>query len=64
MVSFCAPRGAGSLPAADLTELVELANATGLPVMLCGDNDTVGVGAMRRVREQLRKEGLHPIDTA
>ena len=64
MVSFCAPRGAASLPGADYAELVETAKETGLPVILAGDRDGVGVGAMRRVREQLRKQGLNPIDTA
>ena len=63
LVSFCAPRGAGSLPAADLTELVELAKSTGLPVLLAGDNDNAGHEAMLRVRESLRKAGLNPIDT-
>ena len=63
MVSFCAPRGWTGLKTADFTELVAAAKATGLPVMLCGDNDDVGRKAMRRVRERLRDEGLNPIDT-
>ena len=63
LIAFTAPRGAQSLPSADFTELVAAAKATGLPVMLCGDNDDVGRKAMRRVRERLRYEGLDPIDT-
>ena len=63
LISFCAPRGWGGLKTADFTELVATAKATELPVMLCGDNDTVGHLAMRRVRERLRDEGLNPIDT-
>ena len=58
MISFCAPRGAQSLPLADFTELVELAKDTGLPVLLCGDNDLVGREAMRKVRGLL-KMGHH-----
>ena len=49
---------------ADFTELLGEVKATGLPLILAGDNDTVGRKAMLRVAEQLRKEGLHPIDTA
>ena len=44
---------------------MELAQSTGLPVLLAGDNDTVGHEAMLRVRESLRKAGrLKAIDTA
>ena len=64
LISFTAPRGAQSLPGADYAELVETAKATGLPVILAGDNDTVGRLAMRKVRELLRTAGLKPIDTA
>ena len=63
LIAFCAPRGAQSLPAADLGELVELAKETGLPVILAGDNDDVGHKAMLRIRENLRKAGLNPLDT-
>ena len=63
MVSFCAPRGAGSLPAADLTELVELAKSTGLPVLLAGDHDNAGHDAMLRIRESLRRQGVRSTDT-
>ena len=64
LIAFCAPRGAGSLPAADLSELVALAKETGLPVILAGDNDNAGHDAMLRIRESLRKAGLKAIDTA
>ena len=64
LIAFCAPRGATSLKTADFSELVSTAKETGLPVMLCGDNDDVGSLAMRRIGELLRKAGLHPIDTA
>ena len=50
LIAFTAPRGAQSLPQADFTELVALAKDTGLPVLLCGDNDWVGRKAMRKVR--------------
>ena len=62
LIAFAAPRGAQSLPGADFGELVELAKETGLPVLLCGDNDLVGRDAMRKVGDLLR--GLKPIDTA
>ena len=55
LIAFTAPRGAQSLPLADFTELVALAKATALPVLLCGDNDLVGREAMRKVRSQLKK---------
>ena len=58
LIAFTAPRGAQSLPLADFTELVELAKDTGLPVLLCGDNDMVGRDAMRKVRGLL-KRGHH-----
>ena len=64
LITFCAPRGAQSLPAADLSELVELAKETGLPVILAGDNDDVGHGAMLRIRESLRKQDVNPLDTS
>ena len=63
LVAFCAPRGAQSLPSADMSELVELARATGLPVLLAGDHDNAGHDAMLKVRESLRKAGLVPLDT-
>ena len=56
LIAFTAPRGAQSLPGADFTELVELAKDTGLPVLLCGDNDQVGREAMRKVRSLLKKD--------
>ena len=49
VIAFTAPRGAQSLPQADFTELVALAKKTGLPVLLCGDNDKVGRDAMLKV---------------
>ena len=58
LIAFTAPRGAQSLPLADFTELVALAQATGLPVLLCGDRDEVGREAMRKVR-RLLKIDLH-----
>ena len=61
LIAFCAPRGAYSLPSADFTELVALAKDTGLPVLLCGDNDEPGREAMRQVR-RLLKTDLH-LDT-
>ena len=64
LIAFSAPRGWGGLKTADFTELVQLAKETELPVVLAGDNDTVGHKAMLRVRELLREQGLHPIDTA
>ena len=63
LVSFCGPRGAQSLPSADLTELVELAKETGLPVILAGDNDNAGHDAMLRIRESLLKSGIRATDT-
>ena len=54
LIAFTAPRGAQSLPLADFTELVDLAQETGLPVFLCGDNDEVGREAMRKVRRLLK----------
>ena len=54
LIAFTAPRGAQSLPLADFTELVDLAQATGLPVLLCGDRDEVGREAMRKVRSLLK----------
>ena len=44
------------MPLADFTELADLAKATGLPILLCGDNDEVGREAMRRVRLRLKNE--------
>ena len=58
LIAFTAPRGAQSLPQADFGELVELAKETGLPVLLCGDNDLVGRKAMRKVRGLLKMD-LH-----
>ena len=60
LIAFTAPRGAQSLPLADFTELVELAKDTGLPVLLCGDNDKPGREAMRKVRALLKKD--HHLD--
>ena len=54
LIAFTAPRGAQSLPLADFTELVDLAQETGLPVLLCGDRDEVGREAMRKVRSLLK----------
>ena len=62
LIAFTAPRGAQSLPGADFTELVALAKDTGLPVLLCGDNDLVGREAMRKVRALLKKD--HHLDVA
>ena len=56
LIAFTAPRGAQSLPLADFTELVQLAKDTGLPVLLCGDNDLVGREAMRKVRRLLKQD--------
>ena len=56
LIAFTAPRGAQSLPLADFTELVKLAKVTGLPVLLCGDNDEVGREAMRKVRLLLKHD--------
>ena len=56
LIAFTAPRGAQSLPLADFTELVQVAQETGLPVLLCGDNDLVGREAMRKVRALLKKD--------
>ena len=58
LIAFTAPRGAQSLAGADFTELVALAQETGLPVLLCGDRDEVGREAMRKVR-RLLKIDLH-----
>ena len=63
LIAFTAPRGAQSLPLADFGELVDLAKATGLPVLLCGDNDLVGREAMRKVRHLLRKHHVDAIET-
>ena len=63
LISFTAPRGAQSLPSADLSELVATAKATELPVLLAGDHDDAGRDAMLRIRENLRKAGLNPLDT-
>ena len=64
VIAFTAPRGAQSLPLADFTELVALAKETGLPVVLCGDNDVVGRDAMRKVRGLLKMDHhLDAIDT-
>ena len=63
LIAFTAPRGAQSLPLADFTELVALAKETGLPVLLCGDNDEVGRAAMRKVRALLRKDHVDAIST-
>ena len=63
LIAFTAPRGAQSLPGADFTELVDLAKETGLPVLLCGDNDLVGREAMRKVRHLLRKNHVDAIET-
>ena len=60
LIAFTAPRGAQSLPQADFGELVELAKETGLPVLLCGDNDLVGRDAMRKVRGLLKRD--HHLD--
>ena len=49
------------MPLADFTELVALAQATGFPVFLCGDNDDVGRNAMRKVRRLLKID--HHLDT-
>ena len=62
VIAFTAPRGAQSLPLADFAELVELARETGLPVVLCGDNDKVGRDAMRRVRAILKMD--HHLDAS
>ena len=64
LIAFSGPRGAQSLPSADFTELVALAKDTGLPVLLCGDNDLVGREAMRKVRALLKSDfHLDAIDT-
>ena len=42
---------------------MELAKVTGLPVLLCGDNDEVGREAMRKVRLLLRKDHVDAIST-
>ena len=60
LIAFTAPRGAQSLPSADFIELVDLAKDTGLPVLLCGDNDPVGREAMRKVRALLKMD--HHLD--
>ena len=62
LIAFTAPRGAQSLPSADFTELVALAKAKALTVLLCGDNDDPGHEAMRKVRTLLKKD--HHLDTA
>ena len=60
LIAFTAPRGAQSMPQADFGELVELAKETGLPVLLCGDNDLVGRDAMWKVRGLLKRD--HHLD--
>ena len=62
VIAFTAPRGAQSLPLADFTELVALAKDTGLPVVLCGDNDKVGREAMVKVRGLLKRD--HRLDAS
>ena len=47
---------------ADFTELVALAKETGLPVILCGDNDLVGRDAMVKVRGLLKRD--HRLDAS
>ena len=64
LIAFCAPRGAQSLPSADFTELVELAQETALPVLLAGDNDAPGRKAMAEVRNLLYRQGIKPTFTA
>ena len=54
LIAFSGPRGAQSLHSADFTELVDLAQETGLPVFLCGDNDPVGRKAMQQVSTLLK----------
>ena len=61
LIAFSGPRGAQSLPSADFTELVALAQETGLPLLLCGDNDEVGRKAMRKVQRLLKID--HHLDT-
>ena len=61
LIAFTAPRGAQSLPSADFTELVDLAKAKALTVLLCGDNDEPGREAMRKVSTLLKKD--HHLDT-
>ena len=61
LIAFTAPRGAQSLPSADFTELVELAQETQLPVLLIGDNDEVGRKAMRKIWGLLKSD--HHLDT-
>ena len=63
LIAFTAPRGAQSLAGADFTELVDLAKETGLPVLLCGDNDEPGREAMRKVRLLLRKDHVDAVET-
>ena len=61
LIAFTAPRGAQSLPLADFTELVDLAKAKAITVLLCGDNDEPGREAMRKVSTLLKKD--HHLDT-
>ena len=61
LIAFTAPRGAQSLAGADFTELVDLAKAKALTVLLCGDNDEPGRKAMRKVSTLLKKN--HHLDT-
>ena len=61
VIAFCAPRGAYSLPSADFTELVDLAKAKAITVLLCGDNDVPGREAMWKVSTLLKKD--HHLDT-
>ena len=56
LIAFSGPRGAQSLPGADFTELAQLAQETGLPVLLIGDNDEPGRKAMRKVRSLLKSD--------
>ena len=61
LISFSAPRGAQSLPGADFTELLDLAKAKALTVLLCGDNDEPGREAIRKVHRLLKID--HHLDT-
>ena len=61
LIAFTAPRGAQSLAGAEFTELVDLAKAKALNVLLCGDNDDPGREAMRKVRSLLKID--HHLDT-
>ena len=62
LIAFSAPRGAGSLPRADFTELGGPGQGEpALTVLLCGDNDEKGRKAMRKVSTLLKKN--HHLDT-